>query len=190
MATKPISTAKVYLVTSQEPCSATLTQGESVITWEALAEGGQTTVIVPAGATLELSAPAALLSPLPFEAALAVGNGNSGGRASHSPVGITLTQAEGKTPVVKLAHEAWYELNAQTQRCTLIPAGATISQAHLLLTPAAPMPSGWLTADGAIVRWPFGEIAMPTGWSYIITLVQVGNVILANALPVDLSTPA
>lgn len=192
MATKPISTAKVYLVTSQEPCSATLTQGESVITWAALAEGGQTTVIVPAGATLELSSPAALLAPLPFEGALAVGNGNSGGRASHSPVGMISTPMEGQTPIIELAHEAWYELNAQTQSCTLIPSPkATIVQTHLILTPAATMPPGWLTAaDGAVVRWPFGEIAMPAGWSYIITLVQVGNVILANALPVDLSTPS
>ena len=191
MATNPKPTTSVYLITSQEPCSATLAQGANVITWEALTEGGQTTVIVPAEATLELSSPSALLSPLPFEGALAVGNGGSGGRGTHT-AGITPVPAEGQTPVVELAHEAWYELNARTESCAITPsAKATVVQAHLIITPADTMPSGWLTAtDGAVVRWPFGEIAMPAGWSYIITLVQVGKVIQANALPVDLSTPA
>lgn len=191
MATKPISTAKVFLVTSKEPTEATLTKEENVITWNILSAAGQTTVIVPAGATLELSSPTALLSPLPFEWTLAVGNSSSGGRTIESG-GITPGTTEGETLTLELAHGVWFELNAATQSCTLIPsAAASVVQTHLILTPADTMSTGWLTAaEGAVVRWPFGEIAMPAGWSYIITLVQVGKVILANALPVDLSTPA
>lgn len=190
MATKPISTAKVYLLTAQNPTSATLTQGTTSITWEALSASGQTTVIVPPGATLTLSDPEALLSPLPFDGALAVGNNASGGRSVQS-AGITPVEAEGETPSIELAHETWYKLDAATQSCRLIPSqSACVVQSHIVLTPADAMPAGWLTAAGdAVVRWPFGELAMPTGWSYIITLVQVGDVIIANALPVDLSTP-
>ncbi len=184
----------MYLVTSQEPCSATLTQGETTITWNILSEGGQATIIVPSGATLELSSPTALLTALPetFKSTPAGNNGGNGGRSVVPPTGCGIIPVEGETPNLELAHEAWYELNAATQSCTLISSDeATIVQTHLLLTPAAPMPSGWLTAaEGGVVRWPFGEIAMPAGWSYIITLVQIGNVILANALPVNLSTPA
>lgn len=183
----------MYLVTSPEPCSATLTQGETIITWNVLSEGGQATVIVPAGADLALSSPSALLTALPetFKSAPAGKNGGSGGRGIVPPTGCSITPVEEVKPDLELAHEAWYALNAATQSCTLIPtAAASVVQSHLLLTPAAPMPTGWLTAaDGAVVRWPFGEIAMPAGWSYIVTLVQVGKVILTNALPVDLSTP-
>lgn len=193
MATNTTSTARVYLVTSPEPCSASLIQGANTITWDLLSEGGQTTVIVPPGATLNLSAPAAHLTILPetFMSAPAENHGSSGGRAAHSS-GITPTMVEAETPNLHLIHDAWYELNAQTKSCALTPSEkARIIQTHLILAPAAPMPGGWLTAaEGAVVRWPFGEIAMPAGWSYIITLVQVGKVILANALPVDLSTPA
>lgn len=191
MATKPISSAKVYLITSEKPCSATLTQGEHTITWEVIAERGQATVIVPAGATLELSTPLALLTPLPFEGPLAVGNGSSGG-CSVDAQGITPTAVEEETPTLQLAHGRWFTLFPTTTGCALTPAGgASVVQAHLILTPADTMPTGWLTATGgAVVRWPFGELAMPAGWSYIVTLVQVGKVIFANALPVDLSTPA
>lgn len=190
MATKPVSTTKVYLITAQSPTTATLSQGKNTITWEALSGSGQTTVIVPAGAKLTLSNPDALLSPLPFEAALAVGNNVSGG-SSVVPAGYTPSLVEAEAPTLELAHEAWFELNAATLSCTLIPSvSAKVLQTHLIITPAGLMPTGWLTAaDGAVVRWPFGEVAMPTGWSYIVTLVQVGNVILANAMPVDLSTP-
>lgn len=193
MATNSMSIARVYLVSAQEPCSATLTQGETTITWELLTEGGQATVIVPPGATLDLSSPTAMLSRLPetFKSAPAGNIGGSGGKAVHTR-GITPTVVEAETPQLTLKHEAWFALHPATTSCCLTPsAEARIVQSHLLLTPADTMPSGWLSAtDGAVVRWPFGELAMPAGWSYIITLVQVGNVILANALPVDLSTPA
>lgn len=193
MATNSMSIARVYLVSSQEPCSATLTQGETTITWELLTEGGQATVIVPPGATLELSSPTAMLSRLPetFKSAPAGNIGGSGGKAVHTR-GITPTVVEAETPQLTLKHEAWFALHPATPSCCLTPsAEARIVQSHLLLTPADTMPTGWLsTSDGAVVRWPFGELAMPSGWSYIVTLVQVGKVILANALPVDLSTPA
>lgn len=191
MATKPTPAEKVYLITSQEPTTATLTKGERAITWNILPEGGQTTIIVPQGATLSLSSPSALLSRIPFEVALAVGNGNSGGHAT-SKQGITPVAVEDETPVLQLAHEAWFSLAPMTSSCTLSPStAASVVQTHLVITPADTMPTGWLTATGgAVVRWPFGELAMPAGWSYIVTLAQVGKVIFANALPVDLSTPA
>lgn len=184
----------MYLVTSPEPCSATLTQGETIITWNILTEGGQATVILPSGADLALSSPSALLTALPetFKSAPAGNIGGSGGRGMIPPTGCRITTVEEVKPNLELAHEAWYMLNADTQSCTLIPtAAASVVQAHLIITPTYTMPTGWLTAaDGTVLRWTFGEIAMPTGWSYIVTLVQVGNVILANALPVNLSKPA
>lgn len=184
----------MYLVTSPEPCSATLTQGETIITWNLLTEGGQATVILPSGADLALSSPSALLTTLPetFKSTPVGIIGGNGGRGIIPPTGCSITTVEEEKPDLELVHEAWYELNAQTQSCTLIPlTSASVVQTHLILTPADTMPTGWLTAaDGAIVRWPFGELTMPAGWSYIITLVQIGNVILANALPVNLSTPA
>lgn len=191
MATKPISTAKIYLLTSEGPTTATLTHGENSISWEALSDSGQTTIIIPAGATLTLSNPKALLSPLPFDSALAVGNGNSGGRTA-SPAGVAMGTSTEAEAIVQLTHEQWLSLGPSTHHCTLkATKAAEIAQTHLVLTPAATMPTGWLTAaDGAVLRWPYGEIAMTTGWSYIITLLQIGNVILANATPVDLSTPA
>lgn len=188
MATKPIPTTKVILVTSQEPTTATLTQGSTSITWTALTESGQTTIIVPAGATLSLSSPSALISPLPFEGALAVGSGISGGRAAR-PAGITPTELADNAPIIEMAHDAWYKLSAATQHCTLMSSSkASVIQTHLLISPTRALASGWLSAaEGCILRWPFGELAMPSGWSYIITLVQIGNVIQANALPVNLS---
>lgn len=193
MATNTTSIARMYLVTSQEPCSATLTQGETIITWNLLTEGGQATVIVPSGADLALSSPSALLTALPetFKSAPAGNNGGSGGRGIVPPTGCSITTVEDVESRLKIAHESWFELSATTQSCTLIPStAASVIQTHLIITPAATMPTGWLTAaGGSVVRWPFGELAMVSGWSYIITLVQIGNVITANALPVDLSTP-
>lgn len=191
METKPISTAKVYLAMSDEPSFATLKWGERSFTWEALSESGQTTIIVPAGATLSLSSPKALLCPLPFKFALAGSNGISGGRAAR-PSGITPTLCESITPTITLAHEAWFALDGETKTCTLQHnADSPVAQSHLMITPVQDLPTGWLSpAEGSALRWAFGELAMPAGWSYIITLVQIGNIIQANALPVDLSAPA
>ena len=99
----------------------------------------------------------------------------------------------GTTAIVTMQHATVVEVPSAATSVVVTPnvVDGFSKQTHLILTPADTMPSGWLSAtDGAVVRWPFGEIAMPAGWSYIITLVQVGKVILANALPVDLSTPA
>lgn len=78
METQRRTNPKVYLITSQVPTTATLSLGENAVTWEVLSESGQSTVIVPAGGKLTLSAPSALVSILPFKAALATGFASKG----------------------------------------------------------------------------------------------------------------
>lgn len=194
MATQPLDTAKVYALTAAGACSVTLMQDEKSITWEALAEGGQTSFVVPAGATVSISDETALLSPLPanFKAALGADAAGAGG-FSISAKGEKALPVEETAPTLPMKHARWYTLHAETSSCSIAAADTAdmVVQTHLIITPAINMPADWLqAAPGTVVRWPFGEIAMTAGWSYIITLVQIGNVILANALPVDLSNPA
>lgn len=184
MATQPIDTAKVYALTSAGACSVTLTQGGKTITWEALPDGGQTSFIVPAGATAELSNPEALLSPLPanFKAALGTGTVRSEGECLSSAI------LSGTDTAVTMHHAAWRALPAPACRCRVTPApteGRVLTM-QLMVSPAADLQlaSGWLTAaDGAQIIWLYrGEPDMGSAsFTYIITLVQISPAqILAN----------
>lgn len=165
MATKPISTTKVFLVTSQEPTSATLTHGKSMITWDVLTEGGQTTVIVPAGATLSLSSETALLSPLPatFKSAPAAAHPLSGGES------LRLQSAE--TPELPMRHATWVQLAAEAAGCTVTPAAVGKAVAmQLLFSPAEDVLSPATFFSGA--EWLYKAPIMPAGYTYVITLTQ------------------
>lgn len=184
MATQPLDTAKVYALTAAGACSVTLTQGEKSITWEALAEGGQTSFIVPAGATAEISDPAALLSPLPanFKPALGAGVTSAGGEC------ISTVSMVGTTATAEMKHATWICLPPETTGCRITPATHDkASSMQMLLTPADDMEDGWLTAQGADIIWPYGEPAVVFGYAYVVTLVQlpvVGSVkIIANLTP-------
>lgn len=180
MATQPLDTAKVYALTAAGACSVTLTQGEKSITWEALAEGGQTSFVVPAGATVSISDETALLSPLPanFKAALGADAAGAGGeRIITAPMSGTTAQAEMK-------HATWITLPTETSACTIIPSdNGKAASMQLLLTPADDMPDGWLTAQGSVIIWPYGEPMLAGGFRYCITVVQLPWGILANMTP-------
>lgn len=183
MATQPLDTAKVYALTAAGACSVTLTQGEQSITWEALTEGGQTSFIVPAGATVSISDESALLSPLPanFKAALGAGVKRAEGEC--------ITTAECDTPghcEVNMHHAQWCILPAQTARCDLRPAtlGGKAFSMQLMLTPESNMNEGWLqTENDSDLVWLYGEPAILCGHTYIIGLTQIApDKILANLL--------
>lgn len=190
MATQPIDTAKLYALTSAGACSVTLTQGEKSITWDALAEGGQTGIIVPAGATITVSDSAALLSPLPanFKAALGAGSVSAGGIGSKPLAGEsifpTTADEHGNCPV-EVRHATWRVLPASTTTCELSADktdGLALSM-QLMLTPAADMPTGWLSAGAAQLVWLYGEPVILSGHTYIIGVTQIApNKILANLL--------
>lgn len=179
MATKPISTAKVFLVTSKEPTEATLTKEENVITWNILSAAGQTTVIVPAGSTLELSSPSALLSPLPsnFNFALGAGNGSIGGESSAK--GDAVRIIEGTAPELTFQNATWNILSEAATSCRVHPSPdeQRVLTMQLILTPTAveQLGEGWLTVpEGTELIWPFGEaILAAPAHTYIVTLLQL-----------------
>lgn len=192
MATQPIDTAKLYALTSAGACSVTLTQGEKSITWDALTEGGQTGIIVPAGATLTISDTAALLSPLPanFKAALGAAGKSTGGIGSKSLAGESISPAtadEHGSCSVEMSHATWCMLPPSATVCELganRTAGIALSMT-LMLTPAADMPSGWLSAGEAQLLWLYGEPTILNGHTYIIGVTQIApDKILANLLTV------
>lgn len=80
--TQPTDSPRVFVISCGQPCSVTLTQEGQQVTWQALPAAGQTSIIVPAQATLDVSEPSALLSPLPFDKA---------------PVAITITGDGGES---------------------------------------------------------------------------------------------
>ena len=183
MVTQPIDIAKVYALTSAGACSVTLTQGNHSITWTPLTDAGQTSIIVPAGATLSIPDTGAVLSPLPatFKAALGAGTASTEGEM--------MIQADGDdlTPVVHIQHAVWCTLPTATAGCTICPheSPTRVYSMQLLLTPAADLPTGWLsTTDEAYpVYWPFGEPLLVAGYRYCITLVQLSDMIIANMTP-------
>lgn len=182
MATQPLDTAKVYALTAAGACSVTLTQGEKSITWEALSEGGQTSFIVPAGATAEISDTSALLSPLPanFKAALGAGTSRAGGERM-------VTYSDG-LPSIPMQHAVWCELPSTTTTVEVRPAPESYRalSMQLLLTPDDNMSKGWLSVPtGGSLVWLYGEPTIVGGNSthYIIGLTQVTpGTILANLL--------
>lgn len=181
MATQPIDTAKLYALTAAGACSVTLTQGEKSITWEALEAGGQTSFIVPAGASVNISDSAAILSPLPanFKAALGAGTSSIGGE-SISTAGLD----EQSACCITIHHGSWVTLPPETARCTLIPANVPgqARSMQLLLTPGVDWNAGWLTSTATIV-WLYGEPVILSGHTYIIGLTQIApDKILANLL--------
>lgn len=183
MATHPLDTAKLYALTSAGACSVTLTQGGKSITWEALAEGGQTSFIVPAGATAEVSDSSALLSPLPanFKAALGAGKVRIEGER------MTTADLDSQgCSEVNMRHTQWCALPPQVSRCVIcpaIPTGRAFSM-QLLLTPARDMDGNWLrTTEGQTINWLYGEPTILSGFTYIIGLTQLApDKILANLL--------
>lgn len=179
MATQPLDTAKVYALTAVGACSVTLTQGEKSITWEALAEGGQTSFIVPAGATVSISDETALLSPLPanFKAALGAGLRSAGGER------IFLASMKGTNAHTEMKHNTWVQLPVAATGCTIAPEqNGKAHSMQLMLTPATDMPDSWLTSSAQII-WLYGEPSMLSGPTYIIGLTQIApDKILANLL--------
>lgn len=179
MATQPLNTAKVYALTAAGACSVTLTKGEKSITWEALSEGGQTSFIVPAGATASLSDETALLSPLPanFKPALGVGVISAGGER------IIRAASVGTTAHAEIKHNTWVQLPATATCCAIAP--ELNDKAHsmtLMLNPSADLPTGWLTSAAQIV-WLYGEPVILSGHTYLIGLTQIEpDKILANLL--------
>lgn len=198
MATQPIDTAKVYALTAAGACSVTLTQGDKTITWEALHKGGQTSFVVPAGASVSLSDTTALLSPLPFKVALGAGSGSTGGAAELSPddaeklafipltghmvltaAGQTITTCEEEAPTLTLQHAAWVELNDATTGVLIRAAdtGERALQMQLIFTPNATVENaehfiGTEAGSPAAFRWLFGAPPLVAGYTYILTLTQ------------------
>lgn len=182
MATQPIDTAKVYALTAAGACSVTLTQGGKSITWEALAEGGQTSFIVPAGATAEISDSSAILSPLPanFKAALGAGTARIGGERMTEATADTLHGCS-----VKMSHSTWCAVPNGARACNLTPMNVRnrALSMQLMLTPAENLPAGWLTAGAAQLEWLYGEPTILSGHTYIIGVTQIApDKILANLL--------
>lgn len=187
MATLPIDTAKVYALTADVACSVTLTQGEKSITWQALSQGGQTCLVVPAGATIELSAPEALLSPLPanFKAALGAGGSCTGGSATITAQGEHLTTADMRdtTAVVGMQHAVWCTIPSTATQVELTPAllPQLTLQMQLDFTPdtlfTPEQTEEWLIG----ATWLYGAPMMVGGMRYIITLTEAFGEIKANA---------
>lgn len=182
MATQPLDTAKVYALTADGACSVTLTQGEKSITWEALREGGQTSFIVPAGATVSISDETALLSPLPvnFKAALGTSAASAGGErmVAHPSDDVT----------IPMQHGVWHKIDSSATSIEISPSSAAGSarSMQLLLMPSGNMSQGWLTVpDGVSLVWLYGEptIVGGNGTRYIVGLTQIApDTILANLL--------
>lgn len=189
MATQPIDTAKVYALTAAGACSVTLTQGEKTITWDALSRGGQTSFVVPAGATAEISDPTAILSPLPanFKAALGAGAAHAeviGGKPMEGEQLSTAAADEQGACMVDVRHATWSELSGATITCNLKPSSAESSALSmtLMLTPSQNMTPGWLTSAAQIV-WLYGEPVILSGHTYLIGITQIApDKILANLL--------
>lgn len=53
METKPMPIPVCYLLTSSSACSVTLSRDKETLTWKPLNKGGQTSVIVPPGYSLQ-----------------------------------------------------------------------------------------------------------------------------------------
>lgn len=190
MATHPIDTAKLYALTSAGACTATLTMGEKSITWDVLSEGGQTTIIVPAGATVSISGASALLSPLPsnFKAALGAAVKSTEGQSAQSlPGELLLAEVCDSAGYCKLTmqHSTWRLLPQETSGCTLttsVREDLAISM-QLMFTPGADMQQGWLHAESATLVWLYGEPVILSGHTYIIGVTQIApDKILANLL--------
>lgn len=181
MATQSSDTAKLYALTAAGACSVTLTQGLKSVTWQPLRAAGQATVLVPAGAVLHVSEPEAMLSPIPFKAALGTGNGSAEG-AGTSAVGEDICEPDemlGSQARVVMKHATWVRLPQSAESCIVQPSAdaAHACCMQLLLTPFTDCADGWLQG----VEWVGGEPSLIAGFSYIVTLVQVStNRVLAN----------
>lgn len=190
MATHPIDTAKLYALTSEGACTATLTMGEKSITWDVLSEGGQTTIIVPAGATVSISGASALLSPLPanFKAALGAAVKSTGGQSAQPMLGEQmqhLTCDDTGCCELTMRHSTWCILPQDATSCALATSGkdGLALSMQLVLTPGAHMNEGWLRAASAEVIWLYGEPIILSGHTYIIGLTQIAaDKVLANIL--------
>lgn len=188
MGSQTSNTAKVYALTAAGACSVTLTQGTQSVTWQALSAAGQTTILVPRDASISVSATDAILSPLPFKAALGTGNGSSGGAytaAAGEPI-VSVDSEGADLCNISMKHASWAFAQPNTTRCRLLPQqdNTHAFSMQLVLTPATDMTFGWLQiADGsdALLEWVGGEPSIVAGFSYIVTLVQVSPTrILAN----------
>lgn len=186
MATQPLDTAKVYALTAARACSVTLTQGDKSITWEALSDGGQTSFVVPAGATVSISDESALLSPLPanFKAALGAGNGRAGGTHMSPVQGEYILNAAHEAAVsLPMQHASWHVIDAATTQVSVTPAGdATHAlQMQLVYTPAELMTPEQTEAWLVGATWLYGAPMMGAGIRYVITLTEAFGEIKANA---------
>lgn len=168
MDTTSIETTKAYALTAEGECSVTLTSRTHSVTWQALSAGGQTTFIVPAGATVTISDPNAVLTPLPanFKFALGAGVGSIGGE----PLTM-LSSSEGEA-TTHMRHGIWVVLPENTLSCRIYPQ-TSISNCYamqVLFTPAEDVPAPSELFAGA--EWLYKAPIMPSGYTYVITLVQ------------------
>lgn len=185
-----MKTMKAYLLTAEGITTATLTQGDSSYTWKILPEGGQTVVIVPAGAVLSLSNPAADLKKIPFDHALgllmATGGGGRIVTSNNSAWGERILAPCGEeniAPQVDMQHGIWVELPMGAASCRVTPAGTTdrALQMQLVYTPTTTMSTEEVAAWLVGATWLYGAPMMGAGIRYIITLVQAFGEIKANA---------
>lgn len=186
MATQPLDTAKVYALTAAGACSVTITHGEKTITWEALSEGGQTSFIVPAGATASISDSTALLSPLPanFKAALGAGNRRTGGTNMVPEQGERIvTQEAGSTAPIVMQHGMWHVIDDTSPQVIVTPSGdsAHALQMQLVYTPTELMTPEQTEAWLVGATWLYGAPMMGAGIRYVITLIEAFGEIKANA---------
>lgn len=91
MVTQPVDTTKAYMLSAGSACLVTLTLNGKSATWQAIAnQGGQCTLLVPAGGILAISNEDAVLAPLPFKAApAAVGIVSGGAYDNREAAGAT-----------------------------------------------------------------------------------------------------
>lgn len=176
--------ASALALTSPGACSVTLTKGKSEITWEALPEGGQTVIVVPLGASVRVSAADAILTPVPFKAALGAGSGSIGG-AFLSAAGEPLHEAELEetTAHITMRHATWAVLPQETETCIIRCEAApdVAMQMQLIFAPAHSMSSPEVQAWLPGVDWLYGAPSMVAGMRYVITVTCACGQLKANA---------
>lgn len=163
------TTAKAYALTHTGACSVTLIKGEKRITWQALDEdGGQTTCIIPKGMKIELSAPDAILTKVPFEYALGAGQ-RAGGMMR---IADKIRPQESTTPLLPLRNNTWCSFSPDTQEIRITPHGGdkVALTMQLLFSPAEDVLSPATLFSGA--EWLYKAPIMPAGYTYVITLAQ------------------
>lgn len=187
---------RIYTVTSETGCTVTDTATGKLL--QTCPPGVQTS-FAAVGPAVIISDDSALFAG-PFD--LAPGGLPANGGLTPEEKGKLLT-TDGErlnilpagSPTLPMTHAAWYQVDETPAAVSIAPAqndGTRSLTMHLLLTPAADMPAGWLTsADPALpVYWHYGEPMLVRGYRYAVTLVQLPHAIIANMTPLGLNPAA